>query len=191
MKTKICGYCHKELPTSEFGVCNTRKDGLQPWCNSCRKEYNSKYYLLNKEKINTSHNKHYYENKEQYSERSKEYRKKHKNDIAYRKKASREQTLNAAYSLKTPCVKCGEKRPWVIQFHHIDPSTKSINISEGKTKEELLNELSKCVCLCSNCHDEFHYFFGVNPKNPAEALKKYLTEGIEIEQTVSRFYSDK
>ena len=41
-------------------------------------------------------------------------------------------------------------------------------------KCSLCNEIKKCVCLCSNCHDEFHYFYGDHPNDPVEALTKYL-----------------
>lgn len=80
-------------------------------------------------------------------------------------------------SLKTDCCKCGEDRPWVIQFHHVIPENKSFNITSGtRNKAAIWKEVSKCVCLCSNCHDEFHHFFGKRPTNPAEALDEYLND---------------
>lgn len=80
-------------------------------------------------------------------------------------------------SLKTPCVKCGEDRGWVIQFHHLDNKAKTFNIgSIGQSKESILEEVEKCVCLCANCHKEFHYFFGNNPKKPIEAYHKFINE---------------
>lgn len=82
-------------------------------------------------------------------------------------------------SLKTKCIKCGDDRPWVIQFHHIDPSAKSFEISSGLTgrgKSAIQKETLKCACLCSNCHDEFHYFFGKNPTNPVEAFDLFLQD---------------
>ena len=69
-------------------------------------------------------------------------------------------------SLRLPCVKCGENRKHLIDFHHLDPNKKDINISKyaisGATKFEtkqikILEEISKCVTLCSNCHRDFHY----------------------------------
>ena len=81
-------------------------------------------------------------------------------------------------SLKTNCVKCGEDRPWVIQFHHIDHRTKEFNVSQCGThsRAAIWREASKCVCLCSNCHDEFHHFFGINPSDPIDAFEKYMDE---------------
>ena len=37
--TKICSFCKKELPISEFGKCKSTKDGLQYYCKSCQKLY--------------------------------------------------------------------------------------------------------------------------------------------------------
>lgn len=81
-------------------------------------------------------------------------------------------------SLKTVCCKCGEDRPWVIQFHHVDPTEKKFGISGcgSRSKSSIWKEASKCVCLCSNCHDEFHHFFGKQPIDPVEALDKYLND---------------
>lgn len=79
-------------------------------------------------------------------------------------------------SLKTECCKCGEDRPWVIQFHHVNPSEKEFNISSSGTRSRaaIWKEVSKCVCLCSNCHDEFHHFFGNRPVDPIGSLDLYL-----------------
>lgn len=78
---------------------------------------------------------------------------------------------------KTPCIKCGESRPWVIDFHHVDPKTKSFQVStvaREKSKATVLEEIKKCVCLCKNCHAEFHYLYGRNPKSPTEDLTNYI-----------------
>ena len=52
------------------------------------------------------------------------------------------------------CVECGSTE--ALEFDHIDPSTKSFNISAGyhKPREVLENELSKCQILCNKCHIE-------------------------------------
>ena len=61
---------------------------------------------------------------------------------------------------------CNEKRFHLIDFHHLDSSKKDINISKyavsGGAKFEtkkikLIEELNKCVTLCSNCHRDFHH----------------------------------
>lgn len=71
------------------------------------------------------------------------------------------------------CQKCGyNKIPDVLDFHHCDPSQKDNTIARMTSNkyqmEDVMKEIEKCVCLCSNCHREFHY------------LEKH--EGITIEQ---------
>lgn len=60
------------------------------------------------------------------------------------------------------CSVCGyNKNIAALDFHHLDVNKKNFNIDGRKisnTKEEfLLEELSKCVLLCANCHREEHY----------------------------------
>lgn len=87
------------------------------------------------------------------------------------REVKKEYLLNA----KTACLKCGEDRPYVIQFHHIVPATKSIKHSvRNYSLEKIEQELDKCVCLCANCHIEFHHLYGSNPDKPREALEEYL-----------------
>jgi ribosomal protein S27AE len=54
------------------------------------------------------------------------------------------------------CVLCGfDQHPAALQFHHLDPSTKSFQIGEGgltRGIERCRAEAAKCVLLCSNCH---------------------------------------
>lgn len=64
------------------------------------------------------------------------------------------------------CIKCGEKRPYMLDFHHKDPSIKDTTIarltSNRNNIEDIQKEIDKCVVLCSNCHREFHHFEFVN-----------------------------
>lgn len=56
------------------------------------------------------------------------------------------------------CVVCGYARHMAaLQFHHLDPSTKSFGLGvRGITRslESLRREAAKCVLLCANCHAE-------------------------------------
>ena len=54
-----------------------------------------------------------------------------------------------------PCVECGESDIVVLDFDHIDPSTKEANISHliyGATIKRLKKEMAKCQVLCVRCH---------------------------------------
>lgn len=55
-----------------------------------------------------------------------------------------------------PCVVCGELDPIVLEFDHLDPSTKYGSIADlvGRTHGEatIRREIEKCQVLCANCH---------------------------------------
>ena len=57
------------------------------------------------------------------------------------------------------CALCGySKCKDAMDFHHIDPRTKSFQIGTGLTRKwiDLVTEAGKCILLCSNCHREVH-----------------------------------
>ena len=60
---------------------------------------------------------------------------------------------------RTRCAKCGESRVHVLDFHHVDPQTKEFTIGRLKkgSYDIIQMEIDKCVCLCANCHRDFHY----------------------------------
>lgn len=47
-----------------------------------------------------------------------------------------------------------------LEFHHVDPNQKEFSIGAAranpKSLESLINELNKCILVCSNCHKEIH-----------------------------------
>lgn len=89
--------------------------------------------------------------KRQYSDR-REYLK-----LAVTKRR-RVLKLRAVNKLGGKCKLCGyNKHPGVLDFHHIDPSTKSFGISSGgfsRSWTRIEAELRKCVLVCANCHRE-------------------------------------
>lgn len=53
------------------------------------------------------------------------------------------------------CVRCGYNRCLrALEFHHLDKSEKSFSISQEYSVTACLEELKKCILLCSNCHRE-------------------------------------
>lgn len=77
---------------------------------------------------------------------------------------SRKQNRDFLVELKTNgcCNKCGFKHPAVLDFHHLNPSDKEMNISDairrhGWGRKRLLKELEKCILLCANCHRILHH----------------------------------
>lgn len=58
---------------------------------------------------------------------------------------------------RRPCQDCGETfAPWVMDFDHRDPRTKSFSIAASramlKSRGALLAEVAKCDIVCANCH---------------------------------------
>ena len=75
-------------------------------------------------------------------------------------------------SLGGKCEKCGyDKCIAALDFHHKDPTEKDFNISKVYPSKnmmpKLLEEVSKCMLLCANCHREEH-----NLDREADYLKK-------------------
>jgi hypothetical protein len=58
------------------------------------------------------------------------------------------------------CSVCGEGDIDCLDFHHLDKTAKDINVAQvieyGWSKERILQEMDKCICLCSNCHRKLH-----------------------------------
>lgn len=64
---------------------------------------------------------------------------------------------------KLACSECGfDQHPAALQFHHVDSSTKMAGVSRllhrvGASFEDILEEITKCMVLCANCHAIHHY----------------------------------
>jgi len=57
------------------------------------------------------------------------------------------------------CIHCGySKCNQSLCFHHLDPSTKSFDLSgsHARSWKSIQKELDKCIILCQNCHGELH-----------------------------------
>lgn len=132
MTLKICSKCKIEKSELEFNKRKSSKDGLNSYCKDC-----------NKENLKT----HYQQNKEQYYKKSKDYFKSL-------------QEWFVEYKSTLQCSNCSECRHWVLDFHHTDPTMKDGNISDllnTSSKKKIIEEVEKCIVLCSNCHRDLHY----------------------------------
>lgn len=128
METKKCIGCGQELPIDNFYVKYSKSGKRQSRCKVCLGEYNRAYYKngYSKKQIESS-----VRNNKAEKVRLQEWKK----------------TLS--------CIVCGESTSVCLDFHHIDPSTKSATVSSllfKKAKEEA----EKCVVLCANCHRKVH-----------------------------------
>jgi hypothetical protein len=134
---KKCSKCGIEKNECEFFFKSKIKNLLHTTCKECKRKIDKESYSNNKNN-----------RQEKIRERAIVNRDKLKNYINELKQNSK-------------CSKCGDKRWYVLDFHHLNDSDKEYNISylvkQGANKK-IKEELKKCVILCSNCHRELHHF---------------------------------
>ena len=119
----------------------------------------------------------YQRNKESYKLRQQRYKSKHRTKInqkqsEYRKnnldkqqeyshtRRSKNRTRYNEYMKGKSCEHCGYNDARSLVWHHIDPSQKKNGVVQliGKKHswDTILEEISKCICLCHNCHNILH-----------------------------------
>ena len=135
VKLKKCQICKLDLPEDDNHFASRHDRGKKQYqsnCRECQKKYRKEHYLNNKEK---------------YIKKAKTYRETFTEWIVDYKK-----------NLK--CEICDEDRYWVLDFHHKDPKEKDTEISvliKSCNKKRILDEISKCMIVCSNCHRDLHH----------------------------------
>jgi hypothetical protein len=141
---KQCDKCKEQKNKDLFYKHKNKKDGLSPICKVCQSKYDNKNYQNNKDVI--------------------------KQNVIKNKKDKKEWYESLKQNIK--CLKCKDKRSYVIDYHHIDPTQKSFTISDYMkySKKDILNEINKCIPLCRNCHQEFHHF----EKNKNITVDEYI-----------------
>jgi L-lactate utilization protein LutB len=104
------------------------------WSKKQKDQYNKQHYLNNKDS--------YLQRKQTRRKEMQEWWKQFKSTLK--------------------CERCPESHPACLDFHHTDPNIKHGNIgsmvsagSWGKTR--ILQEVEKCIVLCSNCHRKEHF----------------------------------
>ena len=77
-----------------------------------------------------------------------------------------------SYKTKYGCMLCGERVPYLLEFHHKDPEFKEDCIGNMRSIDKIKEEIKKCVVLCKNCHANVHYWLNVNfGKIPAPIIR--------------------
>jgi hypothetical protein len=120
---------------------------------------NISYYHRHLEEQRAKGREYYWKNRERelrlrnefnHTDRGKELRDK--------KKEERKAMLDKIKS-DNGCIICGEKAPCCLDFHHINPSDKKYGLSQIRQTgsiETIMEEVSKCVVVCRNCHAKIH-----------------------------------
>ena len=129
---RYCRGCERFHAVEDFSVKDARKGTLRSRCRICCRE---------------ASRRHYTRTKGAYLERNR------RNNPLQRQAAA---VFVYQFLLGHPCVECGEADPVVLEFNHLDPSTKSANLSDmianGVSLAYLRTEIAKCEVLCANCH---------------------------------------
>ena len=129
--TRICSKCKRDLPLSNY-VWRFKSKGIRKHnCKDCDKIYKAEYYRNNSEKC--------------------------KAKVAQDKRDR--VALFKQYKSNLKCAACPESESCVIDFHHVDPTTKKFDVSQKVWEtswDTLLIEINKCIPLCKNCHAKLH-----------------------------------
>ena len=130
-----------EFPNKPFKDINKKDYGETRFCPKCKKECETSEFYSRRDKSNSS---------------------------PYCKKCTGLQTVERQRKLKKQmvdykggkCQKCGyDKYIGALEFHHLNPEEKDFTLSHLKIysiNQVVIDELDKCILLCSNCHREIH-----------------------------------
>ncbi|QIG70587.1 putative recombination endonuclease VII protein [Rhizobium phage RHph_I1_18] len=131
---KFCKTCQQTKPLSEFYARKRAKDGLQPRCKQCCSGVARTYYT----DILRQHDRY-----DKITQSRKE-------------RTNRNRTFRESFLEGKSCIRCENADRRVLQFHHVDESTKSGNLADmwgGYASIQTIEaEIAKCEILCANCH---------------------------------------
>lgn len=127
---KNCVDCKLDKDESEYHKKKGSKDGLQYRCKSCNKIKARAGYV--------------------------------KGNTAGRAKSYLQKVKDAVNKIKSDvgCCLCKEIDYCCLDFHHVERNEKEHNITRlvsAKSVWKLIEEINKCIVVCSNCHRKIHY----------------------------------
>lgn len=130
---KTCSICKTEKTLDSFNKNRAKSDGLNTICRECSQKKSREYYSINGD----------YHKKAVFARN-----KRVKNEI----KAKLEELKSVG------CSKCNEKDTCCLDYHHLNEKNDGIAImvNSGKSWEAILEEISKCILVCANCHRKIH-----------------------------------
>jgi hypothetical protein len=129
---KVCGTCKESKDIAHFGFKDKEKKIRRSYCKKCQASYVKKHYQANPD---------YYKKKA-----------RERNDRII------EENYNKLYKYleEHSCVDCGETDTIVLEFDHLDPKDKVMEVTllvRGAYCWETIElEISKCEVRCANCH---------------------------------------
>jgi hypothetical protein len=138
-ETKHCPKCKTSKSEAAF---NKRGSALSSYCRACQSLYARRHYV---------------ENKTSYASRRLKWQRTY---------YLRNRAFALEFLRRSKCIDCGIDDPVVLEFDHIDHTTKEFNISDmirqGFSLKRLDAEISRCEVRCVNCHrrrtaKQFHW----------------------------------
>jgi hypothetical protein len=126
MGEKRCCTCGEIKPLDGFNRLSKAKDGRQPRCRQCHKDWHAD----NKERHNTM-----------IHARTRRLRLELASRIV-------------AYLRTHPCVDCGESNPVVLEFDHLRDKLDNVSglVRRLTNWTVIEKEIEKCEVVCANCH---------------------------------------
>lgn len=130
---KYCPKCELEHNSDKFTKDESTGDGFYYICKSCKRLAAVTRYKQNNIQ------------REQTRNRGKMRREIHRG-------------IMQGIKSESGCATCGENSHYcVLDFHHkFDDKDLTIGQRAEVNIQKLINEILKCVCLCSNCHRKVH-----------------------------------
>lgn len=129
MNQKKCSKCQRKLDVSFFAIKKGKQ--LQSVCKACQRLLSKEWYNNNKEH--------------------------HLNNVKRTNASIRDAVRRWKESLS--CTLCAEREPCCLELHHIDDNEKDFNLSYAWMSfglPKFIDEVNKCIVLCSNCHKKIH-----------------------------------
>jgi hypothetical protein len=129
--SKWCSGCRANKPLYEFAFHDRSLGTLQNMCRSCMARLRRDHYVRNRSV--------YIE----WGLRQTRRKRDDANDLLH------------VYLREHPCVDCGESDIDLLEFDHVDESTKVKEISKLLGRRDwqvVLDEIAKCEVRCVNCH---------------------------------------
>jgi hypothetical protein len=131
---KYCCGCERWRAVDNFSFKDAQKRTLRSRCRACCREASRRHYVRMKAA----------------------YLERNRCNNPRQRQAGAEFVYQ--FLVGHPCSECGETDPVVLEFNHLDPLTKSGNLSDmianGVSVDSLSlrSEIAKCQVLCANCH---------------------------------------
>jgi hypothetical protein len=128
---KTCTRCKQLLPLDCFGNKTESKDGKKSACKQCCTKQNHQWRRTTKGK------------------------RSHAAGVKKRRRSTKLWLLEQIGA--NCCSQCPENHPACLDFHHKHGKKFNLAPNMTKSKQELLEEVRKCIVLCANCHRKHHY----------------------------------